>query len=119
MKTPPNFSRRHFLRGAGALMALPFMESLGKQSVFASTPSVKPPLRMGIFTVTGGTVLESWKAPQDGAFTGELPSVLRSLDFCKNDLLLLGNLSQSGRSDSLSGHEHTAFLHLTCADLAK
>ena len=114
-----SLSRRHFLRGAGALMALPFMESLGKRSVFASTPDVKPPLRMGIFTVTGGTVLESWKAPVDGAFTGELPSILRPLDFCKNDLLLLNNLSQSGRSDNLSGHEHTAFLHLTCADVAR
>lgn len=99
-------------------MALPFLESLGRVSAFAATPVVKPPLRMGIFTVTGGTVLESWKAAQDGPFT-EMPSILRSLEFCKNDLLLLGNLSQSGRSDNLSGHEHTAFLHLTCADVAK
>jgi hypothetical protein len=113
-----NLSRRHFLRGAGALMALPLMESLGRVSAFAATPAVKPPLRMGIFTVTGGTVLESWKATQDGPL-GELPSILRSLEFCKNDLLLLTNLSQSGRSDNLSGHEHTAFLHLTCADVAK
>ena len=118
MMKSPNLSRRHFLRGAGALMALPFLESLGRVSAFAATPAVKPPLRMGIFTVTGGTVLESWKLPQDGAFT-EMPSILRSLEFCKNDLLLLGNLSQSGRSDNVSGHEHTAFLHLTCADVAK
>jgi hypothetical protein len=99
-------------------MALPFMESLGRVSAFAATPAVKPPLRMGIFTVTGGTVLESWKAAQDGPL-GELPSILRSLEFCKNDLLLLTNLAQSGRSENLSGHEHTAFLHLTCADVAK
>ena len=119
MKTnPASLTRRHFLRGAGALMALPFLESLGRVSAFAATPAVKPPLRMGIFTVTGGTVLESWKAAQDGPLT-ELPSILRSLEFCKNDLLLLGNLSQSGRSDNLSGHEHTAFLHFTCADVAK
>jgi hypothetical protein len=110
--------RRRFLRGAGALVALPFFESLGRRSVFASTPAVRPPLRMGIFTVTGGTVLESWKAPEDGPLD-KLPSILRSLEFAKNDLLLLGNLSQSGRSDNVSGHEHTAFLHLTCADVAK
>jgi len=114
----PVQSRRHFLRGAGALLSLPFMESLNRVSVFAATPSVKPPLRMGIFTVTGGTVLESWQMPQDGAFTN-MPSILRPLEFCKDDLLLLGNLSQSGRSDNLSGHEHTAFLHLTCADVAR
>lgn len=100
------------------MLALPFLESLGRVSAFASTPSVRPPLRMGIFTVTGGTVIESWKAAQDGPLT-QMPSILRSLEFCKDDLLLLTNLSQSGRSDNLSGHEHTAFLHLTCADLAK
>ena len=72
-----SFNRRQFLSCAGALMALPFMESLSRVSAFAYTPAVKPPLRMGLFTVTGGTVLESWKAPQDGAFTAELPSVLR------------------------------------------
>lgn len=113
------FGRRHFLRGAGALLALPWMESLGRRSGFASSgKTVRPPLRMGIFTVTGGTVLESWQCAEDGPLT-QLPSILRSLDFCKQDLLLLGNLCQSGRSDNVSGHEHTAFLHLTCADVAK
>ena len=123
MTTPMNMNktpldRRHFLRGAGAMMALPFMESLAPRVAFGRTSSMRPPLRMGIFTVTGGTVLESWKAPEDGPL-GPLPSILRPLEFCKNDLLLLTNLSQSGRSDNISGHEHTAFLHLTCADVAK
>lgn len=99
------------------MMALPFMDSLYRGSAFAAAPAVKPPLRMGIFTVTGGTVLESWLAKEDGPL-GELPSILRPLEFCKNDLLLLGNLSQSGRTPNLNGHESTAFLHLTAANLA-
>jgi hypothetical protein len=119
MKTKPtNLSRRSFLRGAGALVALPFLESLGRVSAFAATAAVRPPMRMGIFTVTGGTVLESWKCAQDGAFA-QLPSILRPLEFCKNDLLLLTNLSQNGKTDGLNGHESTAFTHLTCAPVAK
>ncbi|MDB6155339.1 MAG: hypothetical protein JWL90_3792, partial [Chthoniobacteraceae bacterium] len=82
-----NLSRRHFLRGAGALLTLPFMESLGRLSAFGSSAATRPPLRMGIFSTTGGTVLESWKMPSGGALT-KLPSILRSLDFCKDDLLL-------------------------------
>ncbi len=99
-------------------MALPFLESLGRVSAFAAPVFTRPPLRMGIVSVTGGTVLESWKCAQAGPL-GTLPSILRPLDFCKDDLLLLTNLSQSGRSENLNAHEHAAFLHLTCADQVK
>ena len=47
-------TRRDVLRGTGALLALPFLESVS----LGTTPA-KPLLRMGIVTVTGGTVLES------------------------------------------------------------
>jgi hypothetical protein len=107
-------SRRNFLRGAGALLTLPFMESLGRVSAFAAPVATKPPLRMGIFTVTGGTVLESWKMPQGGALA-KLPSILRPLDFCKDDLLLLTGLSNTGKTSNLNGHEACAFSHLTAA----
>jgi hypothetical protein len=105
-------SRRNFLRAPGAFLALPFMASLGRISAFAATPTARPPLRMGIFTVTGGTVLESWKCAQDGVL-GSLPSILRPLAFCKEDLLILNGLAQSGESENVNGHEHCAFTHLT------
>src|SRR4051812_36293688 len=111
-------SRRRFLRGAGALVALPFLESLGRISAFAAAPAVRPPLRMGIFTITGGTVLESWKCAQDGAL-GTLPSILRPLDFCKGDLLLVNGLAQTGDSENVNAHEHCAFTHLTGANKVK
>lgn len=113
-----SFSRRHFLRGAGALVALPFLESLGRLSAFAALPVVRPPLRMGIFTVAGGTVLESWKCAQDGPL-GVLPSILRPLDFCKDDLLLINGLAQTGSSENVNAHEHCAFTHLTGANAVK
>lgn len=112
------FSRRRMLRGMGALLALPFFESIPTLGA-TSTKSVRPPLRMGIFTVTGGTVIESWKMPEAGAFTGQLPSILRPLDFCKQDLLVLQGLAHSGKTDGLNGHESCAFVHLTGAPVAK
>src|SRR6188474_2407575 len=112
-----SLSRRNFLRGAGALLTLPFMESLGRVSAFAAPVATTPPLRMGIFTVTGGTVLESWRLPQGGPLA-KLPSILRPLDFCKDDLLLLTGLSNSGKTNGLNGHESCAFTHLTAAEEA-
>ncbi len=122
MPTPRPVSRRAVLRGAGALLAMPFLESWAakvlKAEGAAAAAVVKPPLRMGIFTVTGGTVLESWRMPQAGPL-GALPSILRPLEFAKDDLLLLTGLAHNGKTEGLNGHESCAFTHLTGAPLAK
>ncbi len=111
-------SRRSVLRGAGAVLALPFLESWSARQARAAGESVKvatkPPLRMGIFTVTGGTVIESWRQKAGGQL-GQLPSILRSLEFARDELLLLNNLSHSAQNENLNGHEFCAFQHLTCA----
>ena len=109
-------TRRAFLRGAGAVVALPFLEQL----VPAAAPAGvgKPPLRFGVFTVTGGTVLESWK-PKDAGPLGKLPSILRPLEFARDDLLVLSGLSHHGRSEGLNAHEHCALMHLTGSEVVK
>src|ERR1700753_3537648 len=109
-------TRRAALRGAGAVLALPFMESWAYKLANAAgdKAAAKPPLRMGIFTVTGGTVLESWRMKQAGPLA-QLPSILRPLDFAKNDLLLVTGLSHGGQSENLNGHENCAYKHLTGA----
>jgi hypothetical protein len=110
-------SRRSFLRGAGVVAALPFLESIAPQVVRAGSKSPAcPPLRLGIYTVTGGTVIESW-VPKETGTLGKLPSILRPLQDHKDNLLILSNLSQSGRSDGkVNAHEHCAYLHLTGVD---
>jgi len=123
MNHPPQRpSRRAVLRGAGALVALPFLESvaplLARADGLPAPKTVTPPRRMGIFTVTGGTVLESWRGKEAGPLA-KLPSILRPLEFAKEDVLLLDGLSQSGRSENLNAHEHCGYLHLTCADVVK
>lgn len=111
---PHLLSRRAVLRGAGAAVCLPFLESLAP----AAGPAARPPLRFGIFTVTGGTVLESWKPKAEGALE-QLPSILRPLQFAREELLILSGLANTGQSENLNGHEHCAFLHLTAAPSAR
>lgn len=109
-------SRRTFLRGAGACVALPWLESLaGAAGASKAAANVKPPIRMGIFTVTGGTVKESWIPTATGALE-KLPSILRPLEAHKSEVLVLSGLSQSGRSEGLNAHQSCAYMHLTGAD---
>jgi Protein of unknown function (DUF1552) len=114
-------TRRAALRGAGAVLALPFLESWASRlarGAGVALKTVRPPLRMAIYSVTGGTVVESWKMPKAGPFGEKLPSILRALEPFRNDLLVLTGLSHGGESENLNGHEHCAFKHLTGAPKA-
>lgn len=111
-------SRRTALRGVGALVGLPLLEAMLPRGAGAAAPAGKPPLRMGIFTVTGGTVLESWKPAVAGTLD-KLPSILRPLEFAKNDLLVISGLSHGGRSENVNGHEHCSYMHLTAAECVR
>ena len=106
-----SLTRRAFLRSAGAAVSLPFLEQFAPA---AAATAGKPPLRFGVFTVTGGTVLESWKPKEIGPLA-KLPSILRSLEaFAREDLLILsGPVASWLRSEGLNGHANTcAAMHL-------
>jgi hypothetical protein len=102
------------------MLALPWMESLvAREARAAEVPApVRPPLRMGIVSVTGGTVLESWRMKEGGPLE-RLPSILRPLEFAKKELLLVTGLSHTGRTENLNGHEACGYVHLTATPLAK
>ncbi len=109
----PLVTRRQVLRGAGALLCLPFIEKLAP-----AAPAVRPPLRFGIVTAAGGTVIESWKPKVVGPL-GKLPSILRLLEGVKNDILVVSGLSHNGQAQNLNNHEQCALLHLTGAPFVK
>lgn len=121
MNSPSLISRRTVLLNAGAVLSLPFFETLFPARVASAatvTAAAKPPVRLGIFTVTGGTVLESWKPKEAGPLT-KLPSILRALEFAKDDITVISGLCHAGRSDNLNAHEHCSLLHLTGASSVK
>jgi hypothetical protein len=114
-------TRRSMLRSTGALLSLPFFETLFSSRVASAATAAAaamPPKRLGIFTVTGGTVLESWK-PQEAGPLAKLPSILRPLEFAKNDITVISGLCHAGRSDNLNAHEHCSLTHLTGAASVK
>ncbi|MEN8715399.1 MAG: DUF1552 domain-containing protein, partial [Verrucomicrobiales bacterium] len=59
MKTP--FNRRHFLRGTGALIALPALESIGfRRFASAASTATTAPKRAVFFGMGFGVTKETW-----------------------------------------------------------
>ena len=50
--------RRTFLRGAGASLALPFLDAM--IPAFAASDAAKPPLRLGYIYLPTGRIMEDW-----------------------------------------------------------
>jgi|TARA_B110000037_G_scaffold201456_1_gene242837 hypothetical protein len=67
----PKINRRHFLRGAGTLIALPALESIGfrRFASAAATAPATPPKRMAFMGIGFGVTKETWypDANQTGA----------------------------------------------------
>ncbi|MSQ96932.1 MAG: DUF1552 domain-containing protein [Gemmataceae bacterium] len=106
-------TRRAVLRSAGVALALPFLESWRPFVVAQRQGEASgPPLRMAIYTVAGGTVIEAWK-PERAGRLDQLPSILESLEPLKDHLTLVSGLSHGGQ---VTGCAHTTCsrLHLSC-----
>lgn len=91
MKTPLN--RRHFLQSSTAIIALPFLESLGFRRFASAAASVTPPKRLVFLGFGWGITQESWYPDinQKGAdYT--LPDGLKPLARHKADFTIVQNL---------------------------
>lgn len=115
----PSIARRTFLRGLGATVALPFLQSLAPRSLAAA--SAKAPVRMGFLYVPNGVNMQEWTPEKTGVdFT--LPSSLQPLAPHKNDVLVLTGLAQDkGRNngDGAGDHARAAGSWLTGAQPLK
>ena len=92
--TGKSLPRRTFLKGVGAAVALPFLDSM----VPAFAAPTKAPVRLAFLYVPNGIDMKNWNVPQEGAF-GELPRVMKPLEAFRGDMIQLGNLTNnSGRA---------------------
>ncbi len=110
-------SRRIFLRGAGAAVALPFLEAMSP----ALAAPAKPPVRLAFLYVPNGIDMAHWNVEQDGPL-GELPRVLEPLEAFRGSLLQLGNLTHnSGRAllDGPGDHARCSGSYLTGIQVRK
>jgi hypothetical protein len=129
-------SRRTLLRGAGAAVALPFLEAMS----FGGQEKVRRPVRMAFYVVGGGAYLPYWTI--DGAARavqlepkkavehlgppiernepiGDLSPSLQPLEKLKKDVLILGGLTLSSAYGFEDGHSAEVGALLTGAIFAK
>ena len=107
-------SRRHFLRGVGVALALPWMESLPLLGQTAGAPKIssKPPLRMGVVYFSNGVEMDHWWAKGSGAGMELGPGVAPMLPHREDMVFIQGLYNQTalastsphlGRMNLLSG----------------
>jgi hypothetical protein len=85
-------SRRTWLRGVGAAMSLPWLESISAGApVSAGERLAEPPLRMAFLFMPNGVRPDYWTPPGDGE-DYEITSHLKPLEGLRKEFLLLENL---------------------------
>ena len=97
MKPSARISRRTILRGAGATVALPWLEAMAPLAAWADgTGSGKgdaAPRRMAFLYVPNGVHMADW-TPKDVGSGFQIPATLKSLEAYKDHLLVLTGLAQ-------------------------
>lgn len=108
-----SFGRRMFLRGAGALLPLPFLESLFPGRAMADPPPVR---RWGVFYFPMGCYRDDWRVSADA---GGLPTVPAHLDGAlgpiREDLLWINGLDNP--QEGKGSHETAAGAFLNCGPM--
>jgi hypothetical protein len=113
-----NLSRRRFLRGLGACMALPAFESLHPLSLF-SAPAGNPvgaaamaaaktaPVRMAYFTVPNGIIPSAWWPDGDSGAELQLPNTLQPLANVRQKVQIISGLEDiSANAGADGGGDH-------------
>ena len=96
-------SRRTVLRGAGAALALPWMETMSSAASTGGPNTLsEPPLRSVFMYMPNGVRPDYW-TPQGDGESYEITPHLKPLESLKNDFLLLENL-WNARTVGRNGH---------------
>jgi hypothetical protein len=111
--------RRTFLRGAGAALALPWLEAMLPRSVASGAAAVsqKPPVRMAFLFTPNGVIPSAWEPKEVGA-NYALSATLEPLAPVKQEVLVLSGLSQHrayALGDGAGDHARSASAFLTGA----
>jgi uncharacterized protein DUF1552 len=94
--------RRTILRGIGASLALPFLDSMVPAFGAAASAAATPVRRFGVVYVPNGMVMKNWTPEAEGA-AFELTPTLKPLEPFRDDLLVLTGLSSNPPVGGLGG----------------
>src|SRR6266513_1923749 len=109
--TKKALSRRTFLQGAGATLALPFLDAMAP----ALSAAAKPTPRLGFIYIANGVIQNQWNPAQTGALA-ELPAILKSLEPVKHQLNVisgLAHLQADTFGDGTGDHPRSSAVWLT------
>ena len=102
--SPYHMSRRHFLRGVGVALALPWLESMPLfGQVAAGAKAATPPLRLGIVYFSNGVEPIHWWAKGSGAAM-ELGPALSTMMPHREDMVFVNGLYNQSAFESTSPH---------------
>jgi hypothetical protein len=113
--TKMHLSRRKVLRGLGATLALPLLDSMVPALTAQSRTAAAPVTRFGVFYVPNGMSMPYWYPKTEGPLDA-LPPTLRSLDAFKDRVLICGGLDDESANLVKGGGDHarSAGTFLTC-----
>lgn len=113
--------RRTFLRGLGASVALPCLESMLPLRAASGGVADAAPRRMAYVFIPNGANMADWKPQGEGA-DFELPFILEPLAPVRNDLLVLSGLTHDKarpNGDGAGDHARSCATFLTAAQARK
>ena len=106
-----SLSRRTFLQGIGATMALPLLDSMVPAFAATRNTAANPISRLGIIYIPHGAVLDKWIPETDGP-DYEMSPTLKTLDKFREDVLVITNLDNSPAlvraGEPFAGHSNIA-----------
>jgi Protein of unknown function (DUF1552) len=109
MSFHPSSSRRQFLRGFGALVALPTLESLIPTSVVRAAEKSGQglhPLRLAFVYTPNGKNMDHWR-PQGEGREYQLSRALKPLEAHRNDFMVISGLAhQKAAANGDGGGDH-------------
>jgi hypothetical protein len=103
--TKTHLSRRTMLRGLGAALALPLLDSMVPALTALESSAAAPIRRFGVFYVPNGMSMPYWFPKTPGPLA-ELPATLASLAGFKERLLLMGGLADEAANQVKGGGDH-------------
>jgi hypothetical protein len=110
-----HLARRSFLRGMGATIALPFLDAMTPAFTAGRIGATNAVRRMAYVYVPNGIIMKDWTPAAEGtAF--EFPRILKPLEKCRKDLMVLSGLTHNtGRAlgDGPGDHARAASSFLT------
>src|SRR5579863_4715738 len=110
--TKKSLPRRRFLRGAGAVVALPFLDAM----IPAFTPLAKaaalPQPRFGVVYIPNGVIVDQFFPKTVGTGFEFLP-IIKPLEPFKDQMLMVSNLTRSHPGSQVGDHAVSAAGFLT------